>query len=99
VPRLFLVGDDEALDVLAELSRHLEYFEVARLDDVPERPLDADDHLVVGTLQADRGARLLESILRGGSPGFFALMPAARTPAQRAILVAAQLLGVAGLPQ
>ena len=97
--RLILVGDDEALDVLAELSRHLDYFEVSRLDEPPDRTLDGDDHLIVGALDAARGARLLESALRGGSPGFFTLLPDARTPAQRAILVAAKLLGVAVTPQ
>jgi hypothetical protein len=97
--RLILVGDDEALDVLAELSRHLDYYEVARLDEPPERALDDQDHLIVGALDSARGARLLESALRGGRPGFFTLLPDARTPAQRAILVAAQLLGVAVAPQ
>jgi hypothetical protein len=94
--RLILVGDDEALDVLAELSRHLDYFEVARLDEPPDRQLDDDDHLVVGGAGA---ARMLESALRVGRPGFFVLLPDARTPAQRAILVAAQLVGVAAVPQ
>lgn len=46
--RLWLLGDDEALDILAELSRHLEYFQVARLDDAREleEVLGADDHVV-----------------------------------------------------
>lgn len=46
--RLWLLGDDEALDILAELSRHLEYFQVARLDDAREleQVLGADDHVV-----------------------------------------------------
>ena len=34
--RLYLVGDDEALDHLAELCRHLPLFELARVDDVPD---------------------------------------------------------------
>jgi hypothetical protein len=97
--RLTLVGDDEALDILAELSRHLDYFEVARLDEPPERALDSNDHLVVGTVDAGLGARLLESALRRGRPGFFVLIPEARTPAQRAILAAAQLVTVAAAPQ
>jgi hypothetical protein len=99
MPRLLLVGDDEALDVLAELSRHLDYYEVSRLDDPPERPLDGEDHLVVGAVDPARGARLLESVLRSGIPGFFLQVPEARTPAQRAILVAAQLVGVVIAPQ
>jgi hypothetical protein len=94
--RLILVGDDEALDVLAELSHHLDYFEVARLDEPPERVLDGEDHLIVGGAHA---ARILESALRNGTPGFAISVPDARTPAQRAILVAAQLVGVAVTPQ
>jgi len=97
--RLLLVGDDEALDVLAELSRHLDYFEVSRIDEPPERALDGQDHLIVGMLDATHGARLLESALRRGTPGFFALIPEGRTAAQRAILVAAQLVTVADAPQ
>jgi len=94
--RLILVGDDEALDVLAELSRHLDYFEVARLDEPPARLLDGEDHLIVGGAHA---ARVIESALRHGTPGFVTSVPEARTPAQRAILVAAQLVGVAAAPQ
>jgi hypothetical protein len=96
---LILVGDDEALDVLAELSRHLEYFEVSRLDDPPERNLDGDDHLVVGMLDAARAARTLESALRRGRPGLYVLVPEAKSAGQRAILAAAQLIGVAAAPQ
>jgi hypothetical protein len=99
--RLLLVGDDEALDVLAELSRHLDYFEVSRLDEPPERALDGQDHdhLIIGALDTVQGARLLESALRRGQPGFFVLIPEAKTAAQRAILVAAQLVTVAAAPQ
>jgi hypothetical protein len=43
---------------------------------------------------------MLEAALRnGGTPGFAVTVPDARTPAQRAILVAAQLVGVAAAPQ
>jgi hypothetical protein len=98
--RLILVGDDEALDVLAELSRHLDYFEVSRLDEPPsDRALDANDHLVVGMMDAARAARLLESALRHGKPGLYFVVPQAKTAGQRAILVAAQLVAVAAAPQ
>ncbi len=96
--RLILVGDDEALDVLAELSRHLDYFEVARLDEAPEE-LGGEDHLVVGALDPARGARLLEAALRHGKPALYLLVPDAKTPGARAILAGAQLVGVAAAPQ
>ena len=46
--RLFLVGQDEALDIVAELSRHLDYFEVSRLDELPKEPFGPEDHVVLG---------------------------------------------------
>ena len=42
--KLWLVGDDEVLDAIADLSRHLDYFQVARVDELPAGPLTADDH-------------------------------------------------------
>jgi hypothetical protein len=94
-----LVGDDDdALEVLAELSRHLDYAEVSRLDEAPEQ-LGSEDHLVIGQLDATRGARLLESALRRGAPALYLLVPDARTPGARAILAAAQLVSVATAPQ
>jgi hypothetical protein len=87
--RLILIGDDEALEILAELSRHLDYFEVSRSDELPERTLDNDDHLIIG---AGNGRLLLESALRHGIPGYAALLPEARTAGKRAILAAAELV-------
>jgi hypothetical protein len=92
--RLWLVGDDEALDVLAELSRHLDYFEVARLDEPPARALGDEDHLVVATVVAARGRILLDAALQSGAPGFAALLPVLEgaTAGARAILIAAELV-------
>jgi xanthine/CO dehydrogenase XdhC/CoxF family maturation factor len=100
--RLILVGEDEALDVLADLSRHLEYFEVSRLDDPPDRALDADDHLVIGARDAAHGRQLLEAALRHGSPGVATIVPDpdGDSPGARAILVAAELVAaVRGRPR
>ncbi len=99
--RLWLVGDDEALDVLAELSQHFDYFSVARLDELPSEPLSTMDHLVVGSADAVRGAQLLADALVGGKPGFARLLASAEPtsgddvalrPGARAILMAASLL-------
>ena len=94
--RLILVGDDEALDVLAELSRHLDYFEVARLDEPPDRVLDEHDHLVVGAIDPARARQLLEAALRRGKPGLATMVPEIDndSPGARAILVAAELVAV-----
>jgi hypothetical protein len=91
---LFLVGDDEALDVLAELSRHLDYFSVTRLDEVPSRPLGEKDHVLVALLDSRRALALLETIIAGGNPGFAALVPElpGMTTGARAIVAAARLV-------
>ncbi len=90
--RLFLVGDDDALDVLAELSRHLDYFEVARGDDLPDA-LGPDDHVVIGVCDAAASSQLLARAL-ASAPGFATTLPAepARSPGARAIVIAAQLV-------
>ena len=67
--RLYLVGDDEVLDVLAELTQHLDYFEVARLDEAPAE-LGADDHLVLAYHERARAPRELARILAATNPGF-----------------------------
>ncbi len=93
--RLWLVGDDEALDALAELSQHLDYFSVARLDEAPTEPLSPLDHLVVGTADALRGPQMLADLLSRGRPGFAQLLEAGTEelrPGARAILMAATLL-------
>ncbi len=92
--RLLLIGDDEAvLEVLADLSRHLDYFEVSRLDDALDRPLDAKDHVLIAICDRSRGERLLSELMRTGKPGFAALVAEeGGSPGARAIVAAAQLI-------
>jgi hypothetical protein len=92
--RLILIGDDEALDVLAELSQHLRYFEVARLDDLPDRPFVATDHVVVAFTDRTRVPGMLELVLRHGEAGLVRAVPviSSETPGARAIVVAAELV-------
>lgn len=71
--RLWLVGEDDALDIVAELSRHLTYFQVARTDE-PPADLGADDHVVVTPALADGWSAasltvVLPSEADGDSPG------------------------------
>jgi hypothetical protein len=91
---LFLVGDDEALDVLAELSRHLDYFTVARLCELPSAPLGPDDHIVVGMNDHARGRSLFGALHDVGEPALARLIPEldGSTPGARAILVGAELV-------
>lgn len=92
--RLWLVGDDEALDALADLSRHLDYFQVARLDELPPPPLDADDHVVIGMVDAARARDLYGRVHAAGAPGHVALVPElpGMTVGARAIVAAAALV-------
>jgi hypothetical protein len=96
--RLYLVGPDEALDVIAELSRHLDYFSVSRLDDPPEDDdkLGADDHLVLGLGDRARAAQMLARMMSAGhAPKHVVLVedPVAGNAGVRAILAAAELVG------
>lgn len=92
--RLWLVGDDEVLDALADLSRHLDYFQVARLDDLPPPPLDADDHVVIAAVDAAHAQDLLVRVHARGEPGHAALVPElpGMTSGARAIVAAAALV-------
>jgi hypothetical protein len=89
--RLFLVGDDDALDILAELSRHLDYFEVSRSDELPPSA-GADDHVIIGLYDEQRGRALLGRLLADSSPGFADVLSEGDTPGARAILIAAELI-------
>ena len=60
--RLWLVGDDEVLDAIADLSRHLDYFQVARIDEPPPQELGADDHVLVAMVVAERGRALVAAV-------------------------------------
>lgn len=92
--RLFLVGDDDVLDVLAELSRHLDYFEVSRLDELPETTLGPHDHVLIAMHNEAVGLSLLAQVLGSGTPGFAGLVPDIEgdSPGARAITAAAELI-------
>lgn len=92
--KLWLVGDDEVLDAIADLSRHLDYFQVARVDELPAGPLGGDDHLVLAMTDARRAAELYARALASGSPGHVALVPElpGKTTGARAIVAAADLV-------
>jgi hypothetical protein len=92
--KLWLVGDDEVLDAIADLSRHLDYFQVARVDDLPEGPFTSDDHFVLAMVDARQGADLYARALRGGEPGHVAIVPElpGKTAGARAIVAAAELV-------
>ncbi len=95
--RLLLVGDDEALDVLAELARHLPLFELQRLDEVPSRDLDELDVVVLGGTSPRARDALLRDAMSRGVPRHVAVLAQARDGADagaRAILAAAELVRV-----
>ncbi len=90
--KLWLIGDDEVLDAVADLSRHLDYFEVARTDEPPDRALGQNDHLLIA--MGDR--RAAQSLLtdQGASAAFAKIIePLKRgSDGARAILAAADLV-------
>jgi hypothetical protein len=92
--KLWLVGDDEVLDAIADLSRHLDYFQVARVDDLPPGPFTNDDHLVLAMSDPRRAAELYTRAIHGGVPGHVALVPElpGKTTGARAIVSAAELV-------
>jgi hypothetical protein len=92
--RLWLVGDDEVLDVLAELSQHLDYFTVSRVDQLPDEPLGADDHLMVAFVDRARGPKILAHALAAGQPGFSSVVAEEEGDSlgARAIVAAADLV-------
>jgi len=92
--KLWLVGDDEVLDAIADLSRHLDYFQVARVDDLPAGPFTADDHFVLAMTDGRRAADLYARTLQGGAAGHIALVPElpGKTAGARAIVAAAELV-------
>ena len=94
--RLLLVGDDDVLDALADLSRHLDYFEVSRLDEPPPEPLAARDHIIIAHVDEAQGRAVLARVRAAGDPGHAALVPAlpGMTVGARAIVAAAGLVAV-----
>jgi hypothetical protein len=95
--RLWLVGDDDALDAIADLSRHLDYFQVARVDELPLGPLTADDHVLIAMVDAGRGEAMRQAAQADGAPGYVALVPElpGMTVGARAIKAAAGLVDLA----
>ena len=92
--KLWLVGDDEVLDAIADLSRHLDYFQVARVDERPSGPYTADDHLVIAFEDPRRAAALAAAAQVDGAPGHVGLVPElpGKTAGARAIAAAAALI-------
>ena len=94
--RLHLVGDDEALDILAELGRHLPLFELLRTDSLPEQDLSDDDVVIIGSRRARTRDALLRDAMGRGSARHVALLDGPETgeDGARAILAAAGLVRV-----
>jgi hypothetical protein len=97
--RLILVGDDDALDTLAELARYLPVFEVMRIGELPERALDGDDVVVIGVHEPRARDALLREAMSRGAPRHVAFVQAprdeeGRDSGARGILVAAELVRV-----
>ena len=92
--KLWLVGDDEVLDAIADLSRHLDYFQVARVDDLPAGPFTADDHFLLAMNDTRRGADLYARAVGDGAAGHVALVPElpGKSDGARAIVAAAGLV-------
>jgi hypothetical protein len=92
--RLWLVGDDEVLDAIADLSRHLDYFQVARVDELPAGPLGNDDHVILAMVDARRAAELFARALGAGPAGHLSLVPElpGKSTGARAIVAAADLV-------
>ena len=93
--KLWLVGDDEVLDAIADLSRHLDYFQVARVDELPAGLLDGDDHVVLAMQRrAHRRRAVYARALTAGTPGHVSLVPElpGKTTGARAIVAAAELV-------
>ena len=94
--RLWLVGDDEVLDAIADLSRHLDYFQVARVEELPDPPLGADDHVVIAMVDEARSRDLRGRVHIAGSPGHVMIVPSlpGKSTGARAIVAAAGLVAI-----
>lgn len=90
---LYLVGDDEALDTLAELTRHLPLFELARVDAITA-PLVAGAIVVIGATHPRlRDARVAEALQHGADQIVLVPeAPAGAHPGARAIVAASELV-------
>jgi hypothetical protein len=92
--KLWLVGDDEVLDAIADLSRHLDYFQVARVDELPAGAYTTDDHIVIAMNDPRRTAELVARAHSNGAPGHVGIVPElpGKTAGARAIVAAAELV-------
>ncbi len=92
--RLHLVGDDEALDILAELGRHLPLFELLRGDALPTQDLGQDDVVIIGSRHPRTRDALLRDAMGRGAARHVALLEAADAgeDGARAVLAAADLV-------
>lgn len=90
--RLYLIGDDEALDHLSELCRHLPLFELARVDDVPGL-LPEHTIVVIGARHPRVRDALVADALARGPLQLLLLptLPAGEHPGARALVTAAAL--------
>ena len=71
--RLFLLGDGEVLDSLAELVGRLRYTEVHRSED-PPTAIESEDYVVVATRDGRRARELLAAVLAAGDPVYLGLV-------------------------
>ena len=93
--RLHLVGDDEALDLLAELSRHLPLIQLSRGDAFPRRDLDEQDVVVIGASHVRIRESLLRTAIEKGKPLHVLMLGPPddqSATGARAILMAAELV-------
>ncbi len=70
--RLFLLGDGEVLDLLAELTQHIGYDEVHRGDSAPA-DLGSGDHVVVSMRKPESARELMAKLLHDGDPEYLGL--------------------------
>jgi hypothetical protein len=92
--KLWLVGDDDVLDAIADLSRHLDYFQVARVEELPAGPYGDADHLLVAFVDAQRASELVARARSDGKPGYASTVPElpGKSTGARAIFAAAALV-------
>lgn len=70
--RLYLVGDGETLDAIAELAGRLPYDAITRSDD-PPRSVSADDQIVLEYRDPRRARDELARVLDRGEAGYLGL--------------------------
>ena len=81
---------------------HLDYFQVARVDELPEPvALDDNDHVIIATLASSRGLALAEHARGDGKPGHVGIVPdlPGRSEGARAIVTAASLVDLGYRPK